>query len=819
MASTSPVTHKFGGSSVADAERYGRVLDILLKRDENKQLVVVSAMQGVTDALIRLGTRAGKADPKWKEDFAALHTRHLDTSRALLGRAAKPHLLWLDDQFSKLESLLASLQTLGPSRDGLEFVQGLGEVFSARLLTAAFNARRKQAVFLDAREVLVVRSEELGVMVEWGESQKRFDAWRRKNPSARIVATGFVARDATGRATTLGRNGSDYSAAIFGALASSPEILIWTDVDGVLSADPRLVPEAVLLESLSYSEACELAYFGAKVIHPQTMAPAIARKIPLRICNTFAPEKPGSIVSSAVTRTPPVKGLTTFGNLAVVNVEGAGMIGVPGTSERVFGALNRAGVSVVMISQGSSEHSICLVVEQKKADHAVQVLREAFAVELKRGALQSVSAQPDVTLLAAVGDGMAGTRGIAARLFDSLARSDVNVRAIAQGSSERNISVAIDSKDAVRALRAVHAGFWLSPQTISLGIIGPGRVGKAFIGQLAAAQKRLRETANLDLKVRALATSKKMVLVEKEIDLSRWQDALAEGVALDLKKLAAHVRAPHLPHAAIVDCTASDVVADHYPSWLDAGIHVITPAKHAGAGPWKRYQAIKASRSSGARFLSQASCGAGLPILTTLRDLLDTGDQVLAVEGLLSGTLAWLFNKYDGTVPFSTLVKEAHQLGYTEPDPRDDLSGTDVARKLVILAREMGEEVALDDVKVTSLVPPSLSRGSATDFLKRVSELDAPMKKRFDAARKKGRVLRFVARVEKNGKARVGLTELAPDHPFAHGRLTDNVVQFTSNRYRNNPLVVQGPGAGPEVTAGGVFADVLRLAKALGARV
>jgi aspartokinase/homoserine dehydrogenase 1 len=343
-------------------------------------------------------------------------------------------------------------------------------------------------------------------------------------------------------------------------------------------------------------------------------------------------------------------------------------------------------------------------------------------------------------------------------------------------------------------------------------------VGKAFLSQLGAAQARLRDKANLDLRLRALGSSKKMALDEKELSLARWPDALAGGEALDLKRFSEHVRAAHLPHAAIIDCSGSDAVANHYPAWLDAGVHVITPAKHAGAGPWKRYQAIKAQRSSGARFLSQASVGAGLPILTTLRDLLDTGDEVLAVEGLLSGTLAWLFNKFDGSVPFSKLVKEAHALGYTEPDPRDDLSGTDVARKLVILAREMGEQVTLEQVAVKSLVPPALARGDGKAFLQRLPQLDGPLQQRLDAARRKKKVLRFVARMEKRGKATVGLTELSPDHPFAHGRLTDNVVQFTSARYRDNPLVVQGPGAGPEVTAGGVFADLLRLAAYLGAR-
>lgn len=813
------VTHKFGGTSVADAGRIGGVIDILLARREPRQVVVVSAMKGVTDALIRLATRASQDADAWRGDLGALKQRHAEAARGLLGKRAGKHLQWLDRQFSQLEALLASLHTLGPSRDGLDYVQGLGEVFTARLVAAGLSARRRKAEYLDARDVLVVRAEELGVMVEWKESQRRFDAFCRARRPRCIVATGFVARDAAGRATTLGRNGSDYSGAIFGALSKSREILIWTDVDGVLSADPRLVPEAVLLPSLSYSEACELAYFGAKVIHPQTMAPAIARRIPLRICNTFAPDQPGSVVSAKVTTTPPVKGLTTVGDLAIVNVEGAGMIGVPGTSERVFGALHRAGVSVVMISQGSSEHSICLVVEAKKRAQAVAVLEDAFARELKRGAVHSVSSEAGVTLLAAVGDGMAGTKGVAARLFASLARANVNVRAIAQGSSERNISVALDSRDAARALRAVHAGFWLSPQTISLGVLGPGRVGKAFLAQLGAEQERLRKDANLDLRLRGLAASRRMVLDERELDLERWPAALAAGEALDLGRFLAHVRAPHLPHAAIIDCTGSDRVADRYAKWLAAGVHVITPAKHAGAGPLERYRAIKAPQPSGARFYSQASVGAGLPILTTLRDLLDTGDEVLAVEGLLSGTLAWLFNRFDGTAPFSELVKEAHRLAYTEPDPRDDLSGMDVARKLVILARELGAPVTLGDVAVQSLVPPALRRGTGEAFLARLSALDAPMQRRLLAARRKGKVLRFVARMERHGKASVGLAELSPEHPFAHGRLTDNVVQFTSARYRNNPLVVQGPGAGPEVTAGGVFADVLRLAKALGARV
>ncbi len=814
------VTHKFGGTSVADASRYRAVAEILLGRPEPEQLVVVSAMKGVTDALIRLAQKASARDASWRQDWEALRAQHRTCAQALAGERAPALVQWLKAQLDELHALLEALALLGgPSEDGLNFVQGLGEVFSAKLLTEHFLSRGEPATFLDAREVLVVRREELGVAVDWTQSQQRFDAWRKANPGRRVVATGFVARDAQGRATTLGRNGSDYSAAIFGALAGSPEIEIWTDVDGVLSADPRLVPEAVFLPSLSYSEACELAYFGAKVIHPQTMAPAIARKIPIRIRNTFNPSNPGSVVSDASSPTPPVKGLTTIGRLAIVNVEGAGMIGVPGTAERVFGALHRAGVSVVMISQGSSEHSICCVVEAARAEQAVAVLKDAFARELERGQIADVTAEPDASVLAIVGDGMAGTPGIAARLFESLARAGVNVRVIAQGSSERNISVAIQSKDAARALRAVHAGFYLSPQTISVGLVGPGHVGKALLGQLLAAQERLKRDVNLDLRVRAIASSGRMVLDEQGLDLSAWRARLDAGEPLDLEKLARHVRAEHLPHAVMIDCSASGEVAERYPAWLRAGCHVITPNKHAGSGPWARYEAIRAATQRGPRFRYEATVGAGLPVITTLRDLLDTGDDVLAVEGILSGTLAWLFNRFDGSAPFSQLVREAREKGYTEPDPRDDLSGMDVARKLVILARELGGRLSLADVEVQSLVPEALRGGTREEFLSKLQALDAPMRERLEAAKANNLVLRYVARMEKGGKARVGLAELPRDHAFANIRLTDNVVQFTSKRYRDNPLVVQGPGAGPEVTAAGVFADLLRVAASLGARV
>lgn len=425
-----------------------------------------------------------------------------------------------------------------------------------------------------------------------------------------------------------------------------------------------------------------------------------------------------------------------------------------------------------------------------------------------------------ISVLAAVGDGMAGQPGVAARLFESLGRAQVNILAIAQGSSERNISVAIDAAHATKALRAAHAGFWLSPQTFSVGVIGPGNVGAALLDQLRNAQPQLLGKANLDLRLRAVVSRGRMLLDERGL-VGDWRDAFASASApTDLERFTTHLLSAHLPHAVIIDCSGSAEVADRYAGWLAAGIHVVTPNKQAGSGPLARYEAIRAAAdASGARFRYEATVGAGLPVITTLRDLVDTGDTVTSIEGIFSGTLAWLFNKYDGSVPFAELVTQARGMGYTEPDPRDDLSGVDVARKLVILAREAGRAISLKDVQVESLVPEALRQASVDDFMARLSEVDAVFAQRLSDARARGNVLRYVAQLPPDRAPSVGLVELPADHAFANLRLTDNVVQFTTRRYCENPLVVQGPGAGPEVTAAGVFADLLRVAAGEGARL
>jgi aspartokinase/homoserine dehydrogenase 1 len=572
---------------------------------------------------------------------------------------------------------------------------------------------------------------------------------------------------------------------------------------------------------LSYNEAMELAYFGAKVIHPQTMAPAVGRAIPIWIRNTFAPERPATLICADPESALPVKGITTIEDIALVNLEGAGMIGVPGTAHRLFGALREEGISVVLISQGSSEHSICCAVPRVECERAVAVVRAAFARELADGQIHSVEVDVDLAILAVVGDGMAGLPGVAAKVFGALGAAAVNVRAIAQGASERNISVVVPSKAATRALRAVHASFYLSDHTISIGVIGPGIVGRALLEQIASQSERLRRDLKLDLRVRGLLSSKRMLLSERGVPLEGWREALdGADEPADLSRFVEHVAAEHLPHHVIIDCTASGEVAAHYAGWLAAGIHVVTPNKKANSAPLADYRAVNAARrAGGSHYLYEATVGAGLPVIQTLRDLRETGDDIVSIEGIFSGTLAYLFNVYDGRRAFSDIVREAKQRGYTEPDPRDDLSGMDVARKLIILGREMGLTLEMSDVKVESLVPAGLEQGSVQDFLDRLPAHDAVMAARVERAGAAGKVLRYVGRLTASGDATVGVVECDARHAFANIALTDNVVRFATTRYSSNPLIVQGPGAGPEVTAGGIFADLLRLSAYLGARL
>ena len=817
--------HKFGGSSVADAACMQRVADILEQETCTRLGVVLSACRGVTDALLALITQAERQQPV-ADGVKALRERHVAMARTMIpGASADAYSADLDRDCQDIGGILHAVHlTRSASSAVRDLVAGFGEIWSTRLFARYLEARGHRpgrVTWIDARDIVRVDWSPLGPSVRWEESRASAAQVVPGDGEATLVITGFIARTAEGLQTTLGRNGSDFSASIFGDLLDAEEIVIWTDVDGVLSADPRRVPDATVIDSLSYNEAMELAYFGAKVIHPQTMAPAVAKRIPIWIRNTFAPEKPGTLISKDPTSIHPVKGITSIDAVALVNVEGAGMIGVPGTAQRLFGALREDGISVILISQGSSEHSICFAIPHAEAERTARTVRHAFHAELNGGQSQNVDGVRGCSILSVVGDGMAGTPGIAAQVFSSLGAAGVNVRAIAQGSSERNISVVIDERQTTKALRSVHAGFYLSPHTIALGLIGPGAVGSALLDQLASQAARLTRDFHIDLRLRAVMTSKAMALSDSAIPLDAWREALTDGEPPDMLRFEDHVNAEHLPHAVILDCSASDEVAQQYPRWLAAGIHVVTPNKRANSGPLELYDDLyEARRAAGSHYLYEATVGAGLPIIQTLRDLRETGDEIRRIEGILSGTLAYLFNVWDGTQPFSSVVRDAKASGYTEPDPRDDLSGTDVARKLVILGREMGLRLELSGVELEGLIPSSLGGCSVEEFMTRVPELDAPMLARLQAAAAKGCVLRYVAALDAaSGRATVGLVELERSHPFANINLTDNVVRFVTSRYDRNPLVVQGPGAGPAVTAGGVFADLLRVCAYLGAKL
>ena len=819
--------HKFGGSSVADAACFRRVAAILDGLPAGPLGVVLSACKGVTDALLDLVRRAERQDDGWRAVLDALRLRHARIADELLPAPAAR--LWLSALERDSHDIAGILQTVKLTRSAAQqvadLIVGYGEIWSTRLFREFYAAREprgpSEVRWIDARQIVIVHWGPLGPAVQWEESRRRLRAQVAADFAGTLIITGFIASDANGVQTTLGRNGSDFSGSIFGSLLDAAEIHIWTDVDGVLSADPRRVPDAQVIDSLSYNEAMELAYFGAKVIHPQTMAPAIGREIPIWIRNTFAPDHPATLICAKPLSQLAVKGITTIEKVALVNIEGAGMIGVPGTAHRLFGALREEGISVILISQGSSEHSICCAIPLEQAERAGRVLKLAFERELNEGQIQSVEIDPDLAILAVVGDGMAGVPGVAAKVFNALGGAGVNVRAIAQGASERNISVVVPARSATRALRAVHSSFYLSPHTLSIGLIGPGTVGRALLQQLASQAERLQREFKLDLRVRGIASSKQMLLSDKGVTLSRWQEEFKAGAAaLDLKQFVDHLHVDYLPHTLIIDCTADGGIANNYAEWLSAGIHIVTPNKKANSAPLPYFRSLQqARRDGGTHYLYEATVGAGLPVIQTLRDLRLTGDDISSIEGIFSGTLAYLFNVYDGNLHFSDIVSDAKRRGYTEPDPREDLSGMDVARKLIILAREMGQELELSDVKLESLVPVGLESGSIDAFMAALPKYDAAMRQRYAAAKARGKVLRYVGRITAQGGATVGVVELDAKHPFATIALTDNIVRFATSRYCDNPLIVQGPGAGPEVTAGGIFADLLRLSNYLGAPI
>ncbi|KAF2548657.1 hypothetical protein F2Q70_00021418 [Brassica cretica] len=789
-------------------------------------------MAKVTDMMYDLIHRAQSRDDSYLSALDAVLEKHRATALELLdGDELASFSARLHNDINNLKAMLRAIYIAGHATESFsDFVVGHGELWSAQMLAAVVRKSGLDCTWMDARDVLVVvPNSSSQVDPDFAESEKRLEKWFSQNSAAKIIiATGFIASTPENIPTTLKRDGSDFSAAIMGALFRSHQLTIWTDVDGVYSADPRKVSDAVILKTLSYQEAWEMSYFGANVLHPRTIIPVMKYDIPIVIRNIFNLSAPGTMICRQIEDEDgykldaPVKGFATIDNLALVNVEGTGMAGVPGTASAIFSAVKEVGANVIMISQASSEHSVCFAVPEKEVKAVSEALNSRFRQALAGGRLSQIEIIPNCSILAAVGQKMASTPGVSATFFNALAKANINIRAIAQGCSEFNITVVVKREDCIRALRAVHSRFYLSRTTLAVGIIGPGLIGGTLLDQIRDQAAVLKEEFKIDLRVIGITSSSKMLLSESGVDLSRWRELMKEeGESANIEKFTQYVKGNHfIPNSVIVDCTADADIASSYYDWLLRGIHVVTPNKKANSGPLDQYLKIRdLQRKSYTHYFYEATVGAGLPIISTLRGLLETGDKILRIEGIFSGTLSYLFNNFVGNRSFSDVVAEAKQAGFTEPDPRDDLSGTDVARKVTILARESGLKLDLDSLPVQSLVPKPLQAcASAEEFMQKLPQFDEELSKQRQEAEAAGEVLRYVGVVDAVGKkGTVELKRYKKDHPFAQLSGADNIIAFTTKRYKEQPLIVRGPGAGAQVTAGGIFSDILRLAFYLGA--
>ncbi|MCX6145328.1 MAG: bifunctional aspartate kinase/homoserine dehydrogenase I [Ignavibacteriales bacterium] len=810
---------KFGGSSVADPECIRSVAAIVLaaaKRD--RIVVVVSAFQGVTNQLLQCARLAEKGRAEYQKLFAQIAQKHRDAINTLIKKHNRRQTLAiLDEQLKELEDVLHGMSLLRdcPPR-ALDLTASFGERLSAMII-AAYLQQLHQTEPVDARQLIVTDDQFTHASVLFDQTNRKirsyFNRLQQKSRHRVIpVVTGFIGSTEDGRTTTIGRNGSDYTAAIVGAALKASVIEIWTDVDGILSADPRVVPSAFVLPQMSYEEAMELSYFGAKVLHPATIAPAVAKKIPIIIKNTFHPDAPGTVISEGVENWEGVaKGITSVDEIALLSLRGMGMVGVPGTAERLFRALASHHVNVILISQASSEHTICFAVVKSDLAHARRAVAEEFRYELQ-SKLTSLDERPNQTIVAIVGEGMKGAPGVSGKVFQALGRNNVNVSAIAQGASERNISFVIDSTQGNRALNVIHEAFFEKRKRLAVIVIGVGNIGSALLRQLHQ-QHSFLLSQGFDVRVCGVANSKHYILDAAGLDLSQWQDELSRShFKMHPQHLAEKIAELELTNAVLVDCTASPDIAEAYPDFVNANLHIVTPNKKANVLPWKQYAALmELMKKRQKYFLYEANVGAGLPVISTLGDLIASGDHIVKVEGVFSGTLSYIFNHFDGKKPFSEVLREAHELGFTEPDPRDDLSGDDVARKLLIVARHLGLKLDMKDIRFENLVPPSLrAEAFSQNLFFRFAKVDARMQQKLDAARSRGAVLRYVGILEGH-TAVAGLREMPLSHPFAGTKGSDNIIAITSHRYSRTPLVVQGPGAGADVTAMGVFSDILKL--------
>ena len=810
---------KFGGSSVGTPEALERVISIIREKQSTERVVVVvSAFKGVTDQLLEIASLAERSDNSYLELLQKIEKRHLHSINKLVSVGNRSNVITdFKILLNELEDVLQGISLVQElSKKTRDFIVGFGERFSATILNACLQNRGIESLFTDTRKLIKTDTNFGAAKVIIPSTYSNIKEYVNGRSENVIVATGFISSSEKNESTTLGRGGSDYTASLFGAALEADVIEIWTDVDGLMTADPRKVERAFSVNYASYEEAMELSHFGAKVIYPPTIQPALKSDIPILIKNTFKPDHPGTFIQQKRDQKKGIiRGISSIENIALITIKGSGMIGVSGVAARIFNALAEKRINIILITQSSSEHTISLAVMPDQAHTAKASIEVAFRDEIKEENIDEIRIEKNLSAIAVVGDNMRQIPGIAGRVFYSLGRNGINIVAIAQGSSERNISFVVDQKNEKKAMNTIHDAFFLSGEkSINLYLVGTGLIGGTLLELLEKQKETLRTNYQLDVQLKGVATSRKMLVGEKSISLSDWKnELLSNGEEMSLTGFVDAMKTANLSNSIFIDCTASPDIQTVYEQVLKHSISIVSPNKKANSSSMEFYNLLqKTAARHNCAFKFETNVGAGLPIIETLHELVRTGDKVTRIEGVLSGTLSYIFNSFDGSASFSDVVKTAREKGYTEPDPREDLNGNDVGRKLLILARVAGYNVELQDIIIQNLVPEDArSVNSVDEFFGKLKQHDSEFSELQNSAASENKKLCYIARFE-NNKGDVKLEKIDENHPFYGLSGSDNIVALYTNHYDESPLIVKGPGAGAKVTAAGIVSDILRVA-------